>query len=37
MQRTEKAVLTPPFITESICMHHTEEGDNITQIVIIVT
>lgn len=39
MQQTEKAVLTPPFITESVCMHHTDEGggDNIMQIVVVVT
>lgn len=24
--RQKKAVLTPPFLTGSICMHHTEEG-----------
>ena len=38
MQQTEKAVLTPPFLTESICMHYTEErGDSIIQIVIVST
>ena len=38
MQQTDLEVLTPPFLSHSICMHHTEEReDNMTETQIIDT